>query len=408
MARCHQIAAFPKLATFAVAILVSTCVSSLTAEGPTSEQIDHWIESLGHDTYAVRQDAAKRLLAAGPTARTALVAAAESPDPEARAAARRLVAQIDRLEFEHRLAAFAADTNGRQGLTLPGWEQFQKLVGSDSAARALFVEMQRSEAPLLASVFAAESGPQKPDWESRLLRLMKWPSLPGGGQAAPTLGSCATMIFLGSVPEGQITDRGAAYVQRLIQMPPILQPVRKATRDDAVRRLVVAWVMECPNKSAAILQQRLYLATALELSEAVPLALGVALNDPPRIAADPMLRVVALTVVAQLGGMAEAEKLEPLLADDTVCRQNVGAPGGPAAVGRQVQIRDVALVAMLFLTNQDPAQYGYVHARRQAQQLMDLGSLFIETDDQRIAAIAKWRDWKAQQNRDAATEKPVN
>ena len=110
---------------------------------PTAEEVNAWIQSLRHDTYAVRQAAAKKLLDAGMAARAQLAEAADDPDPESRAAARRLVALIDKAEFNHRLAVFAADIDGREGRTLPGWEQFQKLVGSDSAARSLFVEMQR-------------------------------------------------------------------------------------------------------------------------------------------------------------------------------------------------------------------------------------------------------------------------
>jgi hypothetical protein len=87
--------------------------------------------------------AAKQLLTAGIAARAPLSEASEGPDPETRAAARRLVALIDKSEFNHRLEAFAADTDGKRGLTLPGWKQFTELVGGDAAARALFVDMQR-------------------------------------------------------------------------------------------------------------------------------------------------------------------------------------------------------------------------------------------------------------------------
>jgi hypothetical protein len=60
-----------------------------------------------------------------------------------------------------------------------------------------------------------------------------------------------------------------------------------------------------------------------------------------------------------------------------------------------VQIRDVALVVMLQLTNQNPADYGFIHAQRQPQRLYDLRTLYLQDDEQRTAAAAKWRAWKA-------------
>ena len=107
------------------------------------EEIARSISELGHDAFTVRQAAASRLLAAGTPARDALVALVDGPDPETRAAARRLISQIDQSEFHRRLEAFAADTDGALGVTLPGWDRFKKVVGSDPPARALFVDMQR-------------------------------------------------------------------------------------------------------------------------------------------------------------------------------------------------------------------------------------------------------------------------
>ena len=113
------------------------------------------------------------------SAREPLLVIVDGPDPERRAAARRLVALIDQSEFHRRLEAFAADTEGRQRLTLPGWDQYQKLVGSDPAARALFVDMQRHEGALIAAMFGASKQPPGDLLESRLVRLVQWQNIGG-------------------------------------------------------------------------------------------------------------------------------------------------------------------------------------------------------------------------------------
>jgi hypothetical protein len=211
------------------------------------------------------------------------------------------------------------------------------------------------------------------------------------------------MIFLGSVAEAAISDRAATYLPQLVQRPPVLQAIEGATRQEAVRRLVVGWVVECPNRSEVVLQQRLKLALVHELREAVPLALGVAQNDPAFLTVQPATRAVALMVVGQFGSRGDADKLEPLLEDATVCL-SLGAaqPAGQAA--GNVQIRDVALVVMLQLTDQNPADYGYSHTRRQSQRLYDLRSLYADSDEQRTAAAAKWRAWKAKEGESSRAE----
>src|SRR5690242_15309271 len=75
---------------------------------PTADDIAHWIKDLTSDAFSLRQEAAARLLSAGMAARQSLRELAEGSDPESRAAARRLIALIDRSEFRRRLDAFAA------------------------------------------------------------------------------------------------------------------------------------------------------------------------------------------------------------------------------------------------------------------------------------------------------------
>jgi hypothetical protein len=375
---------------------------------PSEQDIDSWIESLGHDAYAVRQAAARKLLSAGTAARDRLSSAAECPDPESRAAARRLIALIDKAEFDEQLAAFAADADGSAGRSLPGWDRYKKLVGSDFAARTLFVEMQRSEAGLLADAFRNDGSSPRQRWEDRLVRLLRWPVGLENGPAMPPLGSCATMVFLSATHEGRVSDRTAMYIPQLVQRPPIQQALQANATNDAVRRLVTAWVVECPNNSDPVLQQRLNLALVQEMPEGVPLAVRVATRDPDFFTVNPGVRAVALLLIAKLGRTADAEKLEPLLEDATVCQTFARMPAAGGGAIRDIQIRDVALVTMLHLTGQDPADYGYRQVRRQSQQLLDPGSLFTEGDEQRAAAISKWHEWRTKQRRDVAPQATTN
>jgi hypothetical protein len=60
-----------------------------------------------------------------------------------------------------------------------------------------------------------------------------------------------------------------------------------------------------------------------------------------------------------------------------------------------VQIRDLALVVLLQRTGQNPLDYGYAQARQQRQHLYAPETLYLNNDEERVAAVAKWRAWKA-------------
>jgi hypothetical protein len=366
--------------------------ATTATKSPSPEDVEKWIAQLSDDEFSIRQAASARLLAAGIPARDALLAVAEGPEPEARAAARRLVALIDRTEFNRRLEAFAADTDGKRGLSLPGWEQFRKLVGDDAAARALFVDMQKAEGTLIAAAFGVSSQPPEELWEERITRLVTWQVLNGNRTAAPPLGSCAAMLFLGCVPEIDVSDRGANLVENLIQRPPISEALAGSVPRDAVRRLVISWILHCPNRSEAIVASRLQLMSALNLKEALPLALAVAGGDAEYANFNAATRAWAVLVVGQFGVAEHAEKLEPLLTDARICMPlQVAQPNQPMP---NVQVRDVAMCVMLHLTGQKPSDYGYLHARLPPQQIFDVRTLHVANDPARADAAAKWKTWR--------------
>jgi len=381
---------------FTIAAIYTLPVAGQSSDGsPTAAEIHRWIEELGADSYTVRQAAAERLMAGGFAARQALGEVADAPDPEIRAAARRLVALIDQNEFSRRLAEFAADVDGRRGITLPGWEEFGALVGQDEAARALFVEMQREEAPLLAEVFAQPDGSRDVAWDDHLAQLMNW-RVAGqqGGFKAP-LGSCATMFFLGSLPGSEISDPAARQLVQLAQLPPVGEVLTVDRPDNAVRRLVNAWVVDCPSHSDQVLQLRLALLVTYRLTEALPLAKAIARQDPEFLRVFPPRRVSALLAVGKLGSATDVPDLEPLLEDRTEYLPKPLA-NRPRGYKDGVQIRDVALATMLRLTGQEPVAYGFLHARPHPQLAFDPASLGMESDEQRDAAAEKWRAWRVE------------
>jgi hypothetical protein len=363
------------------------------SSAPSDEDINRWIRELSHDSYAVRQEAVARLLATGTPARRALLEIVDGPDPETRTAARRLVSLIDRSEFQRKLEAFAADGDGNQKHSLPGWEQFQKLVGGDSAARALFVDMQRQEGAILSAVFGVSKHPPEELWEARLQRVTQWRAMASERGAAPPLGSCVAMLFLGSVSEVTVSDTAAQLTQSIVESAQIREAMQNEKTQEPVRKLVVGWLLNCSNKNENVLRQRLTMISANGLVQALPLALAIVGGDPQYLHVQPLARAEAALIVGQLGKREHIDRLEPLLEDTTVCLQSpTPVPGQPA---HTVQVRDVALVVMLQLTQQNAADYGYLNARLQPTRTFQMQTLFRDSDEERAKAIAKWREWWA-------------
>jgi hypothetical protein len=385
--------------------VAQTAEAAAETPPPSADQIAQWIDELGHSAYAVRQMAAERLMAAGLAARDTLSKETDSPDPETRAAARRIVALIDESETNRRLTAFAADVDGRRGLSLPGWKEFGELVGQDEAARALFVDMQRHEAPLLAEVFGSEPREGKSAWDDRLMRLMNY--RPGQQMIVPPLGSCATMMFLGATPNSEANDARTNSLFALAIRPPLREALQVRREPSIVRRLVVAWIVKCPNRSEPALRDRLGLMLIYGLEEALPLPMEIARGGPEYLTVSPNLRASAALAVARFGTKEDVTSLEPLLDDDSsfAVQNGFTVANGPPGMVSTVQVRDAALAAMVHLTGQDLKDYGFTRARANPQTLFEPTSLGLDNNDERTKAIAKWRAWKTAQTSNAAPQR---
>jgi hypothetical protein len=65
-----------------------------------------------------------------------------------------------------------------------------------------------------------------------------------------------------------------------------------------------------------------------------------------------------------------------------------------------VQVRDIALLAVVRLTGQSPADYGFPIADPQQPRAFDVDAIFRNNDPQRASAITKWRAWWAEHKND--------
>jgi hypothetical protein len=217
-----------------------------------------------------------------------------------------------------------------------------------------------------------------------------------GREITVPVGSCATLLFLGALDDAIVSDNGARSLLGLTQIPPINQAIganQTTNPSSAVRRLVAAWIVRCPNRNEAILEQRLQVMFQQELEDALPLALEIIERNPKYLVVGTSLKMNALLAVGKLGSEKHVDAVESLLEDrgELQIGQQVNGVQGVTSL----QVRDVALAVLLHLTEQEPLTYGFMHAQANPVLVFNLQTLSLENDERRATAIERWRAWRA-------------
>jgi hypothetical protein len=352
-------------------------------------EIVRLVRELGAPTFIARQHAQRALVTLGVDAKPALEAACHDPDHEIRQRARTALAAISDVDFHVRVAEFLADQNLEDGHGLAGWERYRSLVGSDPAARTLFADMQRAERELLEAVA------QKPSHAGSLLdaRCQQLASLVPDGdnirQPQYSLSTMAALVFAASDRDVPITERAGDYLNGLGGQTVLNQAIHSRPTDTLFRALLNAWVGRPLERDSRMSYGALLLAMQFDLKGAVVPALK--LIDPPPVGS-PMLEQWAILAIAKLGSREHVESLEPLLADE----RSIPDRGGRES---DVQVRDLALAAMIHLSGQKLADYGFVHAKSNPFYLFNTNTLGFNDPSARTEALKKWRAWQAKQEK---------
>jgi hypothetical protein len=305
------------------------------------------VEQLGAEDFAAREAAEKKLKELGAKVKPAVQAGLKSENPEV---ARRCRAVLDHLRAEEVKAAFL------------------KLAGDDDLARSLLTEVLKDahRARVLGEAV------DHPERSGKLYAAEQWRlwqkavSTPAGAKEAdiPTAPEIALSFFLGShsssadslktepppndsrISEGRrATESGLLCKSLQLEL---IDPKRRAP----YARLMAGWLAARSDPwlvSLGLSESRQY-----RLPEVVPVARQVARNAT----IDAQHRAVAALALADLGGAAELPTLRAMMDDKTEwSRVREGRdPDGPTLT---VQLRDVAVGAVLLLSGQDPGEFGF-------------------------------------------------
>jgi hypothetical protein len=390
-----------------------------------SDNVTSLVTKLGDAKFAVRENASNQLVQKGIAAKPELVAALESTDAEVRFRAKRILAAIVEADFQRRLSSFAADTDGKLGVDLPGWTTFKQVAGDDKTARDVFVEMQQAEGPLLeadqqgpkqaAEKLVAELAGEPSAVDRAMMARMRGRAAVVARSGTSNLGSILTWLFVAADEQVPITDDISGRIIMLPENQAFQQAMQASSvqanrRAEVFRRILGHWVAR-NDVSANYVSMNLGLACTFDLKEGVSPA--IAILKQPQPTAD-LKYQLALLMLARYGGKQQLPLLEPYLKQTTVCYDSQG----PANQRIQTEVRDLARFAALKLADQDVKKFGFSRAVNLQVSRLNLQTIGFEADAdqnevptgtpapsrQREAAIQKWEAWQKGQE-SAASEK---
>lgn len=373
-----------KLVVASICLLGSIVPAAAAAEPNPEQRAVALVKQLGDASFQVRQRAMRELTAIGIPAKEALLDGLKQDDAEVRWRCRHVLQRVLELDLRARLARFAADEDGSQGLTLPGWDRYRRLVGAEPVDRELFVEMQRAEPDLLE---AAEGSRELLDDAMQIrcaqIQQVIFAPDPKARRTAP-FGSVAALFFVATQSEVQMTDALVSYLHTFSYQPAFQQAMSDPRRSKPLRKLLGAWVGR--NSGGLSTYHNFMLALQYGLEEALdPAVASLRAGN-----AQPYAQQYALLVVGRFGGPEHAPLVEPLLNDHNVLGTN-----NVDQKEVRTEVSDIALAILVHLTGGDHAAYGFKFLQKNPQSVIQPLSAGFADDAERQAAIKKWRDGAA-------------
>jgi hypothetical protein len=353
----------------------------------SSQRIDQLVRELGSGSFAAREKATRELTDLGIVTREALAAAANDRDAEVRVRARAILATVAETDFRRRLEAFAADYDGRQKQSLPGWETFSARFGSSRLVRELFVEMQRAE-PELLDALAKGGKPASELLELRCRTLMQQASTQPNREGLISVGTLASMLFVGSADNVSVDDQTGIQCCNWVYQGAFAVSTRSGVRSPTLKKLLGMWIVKDNGGSATF--QNLMLAAAFELK---PEGLMVAYKALAKETLPSAVRQYAILSVGRFGNKEHLPMIEKFLADSTNCNV-LQANNPPRQI--EIQVRDVALAVLVHLTGQKLPEYGFAQVQPNPQTLFQVGTLAFNDPARRDAALKKWGQWRTE------------
>jgi hypothetical protein len=380
---------FSTILLFVLSLRLVVAAAELSAGNPQA-----LVRQLGDADFQTRVAAERRLLQLGAESLPAVDQGTQSDDPEIRLRALRLMEMLQRLSFSESRDQLRTNPWTVSADVAPAWEVYHALAGDSAEARELYVEMLQQETDLLLAV------QRSPDhwplsFERRCADIQTFTARRRSERQFPPA-STAALLFLAVHPENSPSSRAVSVVNMLIDDSQFIHTAEHAPSGPVIKSLLSHWIVSDRNSTP---QKRLSLAARFNLPAGIEPARELIESRNATGQSRTQLQN-AILFLARYGGHNVIGELDQLLDDDT----SLWPARSRSASQKDLQIRDVALLGLLTITDQNPADYGFEGTRKDSNYVFAANSSSFPDQAAREAAFNRWADWRARHLRNAALD----
>ncbi len=354
------------------------------------------VRQLGADSFEAREAAYKELEKLGNAAVKALEEGAKSKDPEISERSKRLLAIVSRTDIDIALDAFLTDKDSKLLLKLPAWERFKKIFGEEEHARALFVQMYVAEGKLLAALerdpkgFAAVRDARCKETQQTLAKQ--------SGNDNTAMGQVVALLFTATDSRVATSPRGVEPWHYTLSELLYQENIQQEFRSSAGARQLLALYFDQRADHPNYMLDATNIGLLLDMKEMAPIILKGATNKNDQSG----VRASAIIALGRLGSKNNLKDIEPFLTDTTRLQYTSSDQKG-VKVG-YTEMRDIALAAMIMMSGQDILEYDFPAVKTPGFQKEHLKRLSyiswgFHTDEQRQAAVKKFKEWQEKQKK---------
>jgi hypothetical protein len=393
-----------RAALAALGLLAVIGTANLAAEAPDGSpglaaasldaEIQALIAQLSSEEYRAREAATEALIALGPQVAPYIDEAVDSPNLEVHTRAERIRAIISRRFFEEEIQAFLADADGSLGADLPGWERARERLRGEPGSRELFAEMYRAE-PALFEAYSQDAPAAAAAFTSRVEELhqqhnqqstINYKARQQQQQAIAM--NVAALLFVGADESLDLPPVSANNFKFLFIQSWSPQRVASAPERELLRDWLSAWIAVRFGKP-----HQEYEGIMLGMDYDIPQTLQLAIRVLRRDEKQAFALMQAALCVGQYGDAWHLPHLEPLLTNVTRVQER-HRPVNQRMVLYEIQLRDIALLALVHRTGQDVLEYGFEEIDRHGGFKFLPQTMAFANQDDRQQAIAKWLAWR--------------
>jgi HEAT repeat protein len=366
-----------------VAVLLLTAATVAADPAPAD-----LVRQLGHQRFAVREAAAKKLVELGADAVPALVQGSKSADEEVRARCLALLPQAKAAHWKKLADAYLADKDGEQKHDLPLLAEWEKVTGKpDAGSRQLFAAMVRAGGELLEQVAADPKAAARPIKARCRTVLSEVRVGRGQAQLKADPGLLAALLFAHQrIPAERAEWESDDHPAHLLANPGIADGITSQDFGAVFRKVVITWV---DSRAADDFIPHQCFALAVKASpfpEAVHLLNRFARDSNAQRL---NVRAVAVDALGKIGSDAAKTALIELIDDKTDLFRGAGM---------DARLGDHALAALVTSAGKRPSDYLLSEGMTVAFRAAGHGQAVLLTihtfpnDEARQKAVKKWKD----------------